>query len=289
MSSEFIFYRCSTQLVEAIEQFGRPAFDLFWDGDLIDENEIWTKKKIKEIFSVEERDKFDDLLGDLCLPILIEGQEASEREDGRLSINGDFIEGVHFLLAGKRQFTHCDFLTKKVLLDLMRLSSGKIILVNLIKGGHKIERGDGPDATLLRSDEIEEIIDALKIILDDDFEARWKFLKEYDRDSSYGSNYEDPKWAEAILATCRNYYHKNRNILTNVPDFEDPKWAEDLIKSSREFAGQYRERLDYRHSLSFREFFYDSNKPKRFIEQDLLPLLQNAANSDCGILTAFCN
>jgi hypothetical protein len=294
VSSSFIFYQCSPKLTEAIQNFGCLAVDTFWNGQLLDEDEekwtevIWTEAHIQATFDLEAQTKLDHLPKDLCLFLLQAGWEASNQKFGRLDVDGSFMGGIHFLLTGKRQLTHCDFLTKELHLGPSGNLGTRIILINGIRGGLQIDRGEGPDVNLLAPEDLQVTLESFAKILEDDFESRWKILQDLDKDTRYGPDYDDPQWAKLILANCRRYYRESKNKLKIIPDDEDPRWAEETIRSARESAQKYRQMLDRRHGLSLPEFFHGSEGPKKFIATELMPMFQTAHHSGCGILVVFC-
>jgi hypothetical protein len=111
MGTEFSLKKVSPALIQAFEDFGEMGFNVFDKADLLDEDEgDWTEDRIDEFFYSDGESEFPGFPRERILPILLEGQQIDQSLDRSESFNGRFIEGVNFLLAGKRQFHFQDFI-----------------------------------------------------------------------------------------------------------------------------------------------------------------------------------
>ncbi|HEY9824206.1 MAG TPA: hypothetical protein V6D19_02075 [Stenomitos sp.] len=248
MSVEFALWRISPEFVKALQDFGGFAFDLFWESDLIDDDDLWTEDKIQENFFSDGKSYFQDFPRDLMLPILSEGCEIFRSLDKSFSTNGKFVEGIHFLLAGKHQFHRHDFIVKEVSL----LDDRTLILVNVLVGMHKVKEEAGLYVTYLTAVEVEAAARFLPRIFNDDFDMRWKMLQELDQ----GSEYLPP-------------YHEN------------PQWTQEMIDSEKRWRHSFKERL----RRSFSERFHPE-EPRQFLQDELLPFLLKAGQLGCGVLAS---
>ena len=201
MGTEFTLKKVSPTLIQVFEEFGELGFDIFDKSDLLDEDEgCWTEDKIDEFFYSDEKMAFPALLRERILEILLEGQQIDRSDDLSESFNGRFIEGINFLLAGKRQFYQQDFVVKFI--SYPGNVGNSIVLVNSLVGRSKIKEKLGLYASYLKSVEVKEVTDFLPRILDDDFEMRWKALQELDDHSEYfSSHHVDPSSFSQIFDT----------------------------------------------------------------------------------------
>lgn len=249
MSIEFALRRISTELVKTLQDFGEPAFDLFWASDLIDDDDLWTEDKIQEYFFSDGKSFFQDFPRDLMLPILIEGCEISRSLDKSFSTDGAFVECIHFLLAGKRQFHQHDFIVKEVSFPDDRT----LTLINVLVGMHEIKEEADFYASYLTAIEVEAVVKFLPKIFNDKFDMRWKMLQELEQ----GSEYFQP-------------YH------------EDPQRTEEMIDSIKRWRHSCEERLH----RSFSESFFHPEEPRQFIQDELFPFLVKASQLGCGVLAS---
>lgn len=250
MSIEFALRRISTGFLKALQDFGELTFDLFSESYLIDEDDFWTEDKIQEDFFSNDKSEFQDFPRELMLPILSEGCEIFRSLDKSLSVNGKFIEGIHFLLAGKHQFYRHNFIVKEVSPVISPAIGKTITLVNALVGKHEIKNEAGFYVSYLTAIEVEEVVNSLPKILNDDFDVRWKMLQDIDRDSEYWQSYQ-----------------------------EAPKWNAETIDFMKRFRDSFEERL----RQSFSERFYP-NEPRQFLQDELFPFLLKARQFGCGVL-----
>lgn len=249
MSTEFSLWRISPECVKALQDFGEPAFDLLWESDLVDDDDFWTENKIQEDYFSDGKSYFQDFPRDLMLTILSEGCEISRSLDKSFSVNGNFVEGIHFLLAGKRQFYRHDFIVKEVSLPD---EQAFLTLANVLVGMREAKEEAGLYASYLTADEVEAAVKVLPNILNDDFDMRWKRLQEMDQ----GSEYLRP-------------YH------------QEPWWTEEIIESIKRSRQAYKERL----RRSFSESFHPE-EPRQFLHDELFPFLVEASRLGCGLLAS---
>ena len=255
ISTKFIIWRISSHLIDCFAKFDKLAFDVFWLGDLFDDFNDF--QAINEVFSDEDEKSLPDILGNSFLSILQEGISLRKSYNKVMSFDGSFIEGIHFLLSGKRQFYQHDFIVDRFF--LAKKNHLKITLVNCLVGCRKIEKKTGMSVTYLQNIEVQEVISGLLEILKDDFEIRWKTLQQIDRDSVY---FDSP-------------------TEKSLPENLSRDFGQRFIQS-------YLEKMKYRNSLSFSEFFRNVNEPRYFIEKTLLPFFLATIESHCGILLTRC-
>jgi hypothetical protein len=248
MSVEFALRRISPEFVKALQDCGELTFDLFWESDLIDDNELWTEDKIQEDFFSDGKSYFQDFPRALMLPILSEGCEIFRSLDKSFSTNGKFVEGIHFLLAGKHHFYRHDFIVK----ELTSASGQTITLVNVLVGSNEIKKEAGFHVSYLTSREVEEAIKFLPKVLKDDFAVRWRTLQELDQDSAYLPPYH-----------------------------EDPVWDAQMI----DFMKRWRQSSEEWLQQSFSERFYPE-EPRQFLQDELFPFLLKACQTGCGVLVS---
>jgi hypothetical protein len=247
MSVELSLRRISSELVEAFQNGGELAFDLFWASDFIDDEDVWTEGKIDEEFFSNDKSKFQDFPRALMLPILNEGCEIFRSLDRNLWTNGKFTEGIHFLLSGKHQFYRHDFTVREV----TSVDNKMLTLVSVLAGRHEIKDESGLYASYLTSIEVKEAAKFLPKILDDDFDDRWRVLQELDQGSEY-----------------------------LPPYYEDPKWDAEIIDFNKRWRRSFEDRLQ----LPFSERFYPE-EPRQFLRDELLPFLQAASHFGHGVIS----
>jgi hypothetical protein len=252
MSMEFTLRRISPGFLKALQDFGELTFDLFWKSDLIDDDDFWTEDKIQEEFFSNGKSEFQDFPRELMLPILSEGCEIFRCLDKSFSVNGQFAEGIHFLLAGKHQFYRHDFIVKEVSPVIPPSNEKTITLVNALVGKHEIKHETGIYVSYLTAIEVEEAVDSLPKILNDDFDVRWKILQDLDQNSEY-----------------------------LPPDREDPILNAEMIASMKRYRRLFQKRLH----CSFSERFHP-NEPRQFLQNELFPFLLEAKQLGCGVLSS---
>jgi hypothetical protein len=183
MGTEFVLNKVSPSLIQVFEEFGELGFDVFWESDLLDENEgCWTEDKVERFFYSEGKCKFQDFPKKLILPVLSEGQTISQSLNLANSFNGKLIECIHSLWAGKRQFYRHNFIVREA--PHSHRNAGLLILVNALVGRVQLKNAPGLYASYLTSAEVKEATNFLPRIIDEDYEARWHTLYPSDQDTS---------------------------------------------------------------------------------------------------------
>jgi hypothetical protein len=247
MSVELSLRRISPELVKALQDFGELAFDLFWESDLVEEEDSWTEGKIDDEYFSGDKSEFQNFPRDLMLSILSEGCEIFRSLDRSLWTNGNFTEGIHFLLSGKHQFHRNDFTVREV----ASTDNEMIALVNVLVGKYEIKNEPGLYASYLTSIEVKEAAKFLPKVLKDDFDLRWRVLQELDQGSEY-----------------------------LLPYYEDPRWDAEQIDSIQQWRRSFKERLQ----LPFSERFYPE-QPRQFLQDELLPFLEAASHFGHGVIS----
>lgn len=255
MSIEFGIDRVSPWFITILDKFGKTAFDVYWDSDLIEieDGDIWTEDNIHEHLEAEDISRYQNVLGDLLIPLLREGQKMHQCRDNYhecFSFNGKYIAIIHHLLTGKIKdswFFHHNFLVKEISAAEFIPISKNITLVNALCGGQKIKNEAGCYVSYLKPNQVKEIAQFLPTILEDDFDFRWLALQELENDRFYDKNHSENSQGVKEMSQRWRAIEKN-------PD------------------------------TSFSEQFSEPNSPREFIEQKLIPFYQKTAKAGDGIL-----
>jgi len=190
MSTEFIIWKVSELLIQDFENFGRPAFDAFWQSDFIEN--INDRKEIAEAFSEEDTSHLPNLLGESFFPIIQEGfalhyGEDEFCEDNFGSYNGAWIAAIDFLLCGRFLLEDRNFLVKNYFDKNLK----SIILVNALFGKRILIQEACLDATYFTSEDLKEVINGLNKVLEDDFAWRWHTFQKIIFDGAKKDEYSD--------------------------------------------------------------------------------------------------
>lgn len=256
MSCEYSIEIISSWFVDILEQFGEVAFDAYWDSGYPDmeEGEFWSKDNLDRYLSPQDIDLYQNVLGDLLIPFLIEGQKINqcpEYYNKGDSFDGKFIHFTKALLGGSRSSWNMNpnFVSKIISAKDFIPINKDLILINELIPQQKLKDEGGWYASFLTPQQVKTINNLLPQILEDNFDFRWLLFE------------------NNLINNNRYYYHSYLENSSWVIQ-EENRWQE----------------IEINPEPTFTNIFTHPNCVREFLNDTLIPLYQKTSEKEEGIL-----